>query len=236
LPAAKTLGTVPGTGTPQEPAGVALSGPTSEPDPRWAVGADGTIASVDGTLGRFGVRTTKNGVTTDRTLVTSPEQFVGFPLGVLVGPGGDVYINERPSGGSGAQSWYLLPAGVTQQQAVSPRLGFDYAAVNGSAFFLLQSKEWCTSPAEYSGIGPGCAIDRSISDVREVVAGGTATVAPVTGVTAGSRGLNISAADAAGDVFIDVDKGPSAGLWRIPSGGGAATQMSSGQFTRLLAG
>jgi hypothetical protein len=235
LPSAKTLGTAPGTGTPPEPAGIAPGGPATAVNPLWAVGADGTIASVGGTLGRVGVSTTKDGVTTTRTLVTSPEQFVGFPLGVLVGPGGDVYINEKPSGGSGAQYWYLLKAGAMQQQAVSPRIGFDYAAVNSSAFFLLQSKEWCTSPAEYSGIGPGCTVDRSISDVRKVTVGGSATVAPVTGVTAGSRGLNISAADAAGDVFINIDKGPTPGLWRVPAGGGAAQQLSSGQFTRLLA-
>lgn len=233
LPAAQTLVAVSGAGAPANPAGISLSGSSSEPNPRWAVGADGTIASVDGTLGRIGIATRKDGVWTTRTLVTSSESFVGFPQAVLVGPGGDVYINEKPSGGAGAMNWYLLKAGATQQQRVSPRMSFEYAAANSAAFFLLQSREWCTAPGEYSGSG-GCNIDRSISDVTRVVAGGAATAGFVTGVTAGSRGVRVGAADAAGDVFINIDTGLTPGLWRVPAGGGAALQVSASQSSRLL--
>ncbi|WP_267420046.1 MULTISPECIES: fibronectin type III domain-containing protein [unclassified Curtobacterium] len=232
VPAAQTLGTAPGTGTSTTPTGI--SGPGTAANPMWAVGGDGTLAFVSGTLGRIDVGTTKGSEVTSRTLVESSTSYVGNPSAILIGPGGDLYLNERPSGGAGAWQWFLLKAGATKQVTIEPRIAFQYAAVNSSAFFLLQSKEWCTAPAESSVSQVGCHVDRSIPDVLKITAGGAATTAPVTGVTAGSRGPWIGAADTAGDVFFNVDTGPTPGLWRVPAGGGAAQQLNSGQISRLL--
>ncbi|MCY1695328.1 fibronectin type III domain-containing protein [Curtobacterium sp. SL109] len=230
IPAAQTLGTAPGTGTSPTPAG--FSGPATT-DPMWAVGGDGTVATVGGTLGRFTVGTRKGSVVTSRTLVGTSTSYVGNPTAILVGPGGDLYINQRPSGGAGAWQWLLLKSGATEQTRIEPRTAFQYAAVNSSAFFLLQSKEWCTLQGEYSGSG-ACDVDRSIPDVLKLTAGGAATTTPVTGVTAGGRGPWIGVADTAGDVFFNVDTGPTPGLWRVPAGGGAAQQVNSGQISRLV--
>jgi hypothetical protein len=200
----------------------------------WSVGRDGTVATQAGDGGAIVVNTAApSGATTSRTLTfAGGNDTLGYPTAVLLDGHGNVYLNERSPGGAGYFGWYLLTPGSTLQTKVAPRLAFEYAATNSGSFSILQSAEWCTSPAEY---GPtGCAINRSIPDMLVRGADGSSKTLPVTGITAGSRGANLGAATESGDVWIDIDQGPTPGLWRVPAAGGAAQQVSAAQFTRLL--
>lgn len=200
----------------------------------WTVGRDGTVSTWVSSPSSAVVKTaTPSGAVTTRTLGYGTAGTFGYVRAVLADAHGNLYYDWSSPGGAGSYIWGVLRAGTTVPVSAEPKLAFEYGAVNGDTFSLLQSREWCTSPAEY---GPtGCAIDRTIPDVLVRSADGTTVTKPVTGLTAGNRGSNVGAADETGDVFIVIDSGPTAGLWRVPAAGGAAQQLSSSaQQGRLL--
>ncbi|ROS76057.1 fibronectin type III domain protein [Curtobacterium sp. PhB130] len=201
----------------------------------WGVGRDGTVATQAGNGDSLVVNTASpSGTTTSRTLTyAGGNDTLGYATAVVVDGHGNLYLNERSPGGAGYWGWYLLKPGATVQQHIGTHIAFEYAATNSGTFSLLQSAEWCTSPAEYGTPG-GCAIDRSIPNMLVLGSTGSSKTVPVSGITAGSRGANIGAATESGDVYIDIDQAPTAGLWRVPAAGGPAQQVSAAQFTRLL--
>ncbi|TDW65548.1 fibronectin type III domain protein [Curtobacterium sp. PhB25] len=196
----------------------------------WTVTPDGKVVAFGGTAGNSWV--TGTGIA-PRSLNASSGLGVGYPAGVLADSHGNVYLDIRSPGAAGSWAWYQLKPGATALTTIEPRLAFEYGAANADGFSLLQSAEWCTAPAEYPTSPTGCKVDRTIPDKLVVGTGGKSTVA-VSGITAGSRGPNTGAASDDGDVFANVDSGPSAGLWRVPASGGAAQQLSSAQYSRLL--
>lgn len=207
---------------------------SSSPNSRalWAVGRDGTVSTWVSTTSAASVVTrSPSGSTTTRELSSGTTGTFGYVTAVLADAHGGLYIDWSSPGGAGSYIWAALPAGATTWVSAEPRLAFEYGATNSSSFRLLQSREWCTSPAENSG---QCSVDRSIPSLLVRALDGTTSSVPVSGLTAGSRGSNVGAADEAGDVFIDVDRAPTAGLWRVPAAGGAAQQLSTAQFSRLL--
>ncbi|WP_420369965.1 fibronectin type III domain-containing protein [Curtobacterium sp. L1-20] len=207
--------------------------PNGVTDRYWAVGRDGTVSTWAGTVTAATVRTVSpSGTTTSRSVTAGDAGVLGYVRAVIADAHGNLYYNWLSPGAAGAFIWWVLPAGATVPVAAEPRLAFEYAATNGETFSLLQSKQWCTTPSEYTPTG--CGVDRSVTDLVVRSADGTTVTRSVTGLTAGTRGANLGASDRAGDVFADVDSGPSAGLWRVPAGGGAAQRLSSGQFSRLL--
>lgn|GEM_PF-2045581 len=206
--------------------------PNSGTTTLWAVGRDGTVSTWTSTTTTASVVTrTPAGTTTTRTISSGATGVFGYVRALLADAHGGLYIDWSSPGGAGSYIWAALPAGATTWVSAEPRLAFEYGATNSSSFRLLQSKEWCTSPAENSG---QCSVDRSIPSLLVRALDGTTSSVPVSGLTAGSRGSNVGAADEAGDVFIDVDQAPTAGLWRVPAAGGAAQQLSTAQFSRLL--
>lgn len=225
---------LPATGGAAKPL-VGFSAPSTSSQSAWAVGRDGTVATQAGDASTIVVNTASPaGAVTSRTLTyAGGNNTLGYPSAVLVDGRGDVYLDERSPGGAGYWGWYVLKPGATVQQHVGTHLAFEYAATNSGTFSLLQSAEWCTSPAEYGTPG-GCAIDRSVPNMLVLGANGSSKTVPVSGITAGSRGANIGAATESGDVYVDIDQAPTAGLWRVPAAGGAAQQVSAAQFTRLL--
>lgn len=208
-----------------------LGGTASGSDQRyWTVTSDGKVVVFGGPASKMYVKGT--GIA-PRSLTSTSGLGIGYPAAVLADSHGNVYLDIRSPGAAGSWAWYLLKPGATAPSVIEPRLAFEYGAANAEGFSLLQSAEWCAAPAEYPTSHTGCKVDRSIPDKLVVGAEGTSTV-PVTGLTAGSRGPNTGAAADDGDVFVDVDSGPSAGLWRVPASGGAAQQLSSAQYSRLL--
>ena len=210
--------------------GTPASGAT---DSYWAVGRDGTVSTWASNPGGASVKTASpSGVVTTRVVTPGTSGVIGYVRAVIADAHGDLYYSWQSPGASGAFIWWVLRAGTTVPVSAEPRLAFEYGATNGETFSLLQSKEWCTSPAEYRP--PGCGVDKSIVDLVVRSAGGTTVTKHVTGLTAGDRGANVGASDRAGDVFADIAGGPSAGLWRVPAAGGAAQQLSSAQYSSLL--
>ncbi|OIH96337.1 fibronectin type III domain-containing protein [Curtobacterium sp. MCBA15_001] len=198
----------------------------------WAVGRDGTVSTWSGNQATVTVTSrTPAGATSTRAVSFGTVGTFGYVQALLADGHGGLYVNWLSPGAAGAFIWYALPAGATTWVSAEPRLAFEYAATNTDSFRLLQSAEWCTTPSENTG---KCAVDRSIPALTTRAVDGTTTSVPVTGLTAGSRGANIAAADGAGDVFVDIDAAPTAGLWRVPAAGGAAQQLSAAQFSRLL--
>ncbi|TCL87329.1 fibronectin type III domain protein [Curtobacterium sp. PhB142] len=196
----------------------------------WTVTPDGKVVAVGGSQ----ISPIVVGTGTSPRAITLPgSSGVGYPAAVLADSHGNVYVDIRSPGGAGSWAWYQLKPGATALTRIEPRLAFEYAAANADGFSLLQSAEWCSAPAEYPTSPAGCKVDRTIPDKLVVGTGGKSTVA-VSGITAGSRGANTGAASDDGDVFANVDSGPSAGLWRVPASGGAAQQLSSAQYSRLL--
>ncbi|ROP74554.1 fibronectin type III domain-containing protein [Curtobacterium sp. PhB115] len=206
--------------------------PTGGDQRFWIVTPDGRVVVLGGSSSSPYVKGT--GVAA-RTITLPGSSGVGYPAAVLADSHGNVYVDIRSPGGAGSWAWYQLKPGATALTSIEPRLAFEYGAANADGFSLLQSAEWCTAPAEYPTSPTGCKVDRSIPDKRVVGSNGTST-RPVSGLTAGSRGPNTGAADADGDVFVNVDSGPTTGLWRVPAAGGAAKQLSAAQYSRLLVG
>jgi hypothetical protein len=199
----------------------------------WAVGRDGTVSAWTGDTTKAAVTTrTPAGTTTTRTLSSGATGVFGYVRTMIADGHGGLYVNWSSPGAAGAYSWAALPAGATTWTSAEPKLAFEYGATNTAGFRLLQSAEWCTSPAEYTPTG--CGVDRSITTMVVRAADGTSSTVPVSGVTAGNRGANVGAADEDGDVFFDVGTGATPGLWRVPAAGGAAQQLAGTQYSRLL--
>jgi hypothetical protein len=199
----------------------------------WAVGRDGTVSAWVGDTSQASVTSrTPTGETTTRSLDHGATGTFGYVREMLADGVGGLYVNWLSPGAAGAYSWEALPAGATTWTAAQPKLAFQYGATNSDGFRLAQSAEWCPTPSEYRP--HGCDVDRSITTTVVRAADGTTTTVPVTGVTAGTRGPETGAADDAGDVYLDVDSGPTPGLWRLPADGGAAQQLVCAQFSRLL--
>ncbi|MBF4605613.1 fibronectin type III domain-containing protein [Curtobacterium sp. VKM Ac-2884] len=208
-----------------------LGGKDPVDQPRfWTVTPDGKVVVLGG--GQVSPSVKGTGIAA-RSITLPGSSGVGYPAAVLADSHGNVYVDIRSPGGAGSWAWYQLKPGATALTRIEPRLAFEYAAANADGFSLLQSAEWCSAPAEYPTSPAGCKVDRTIPDKLVVGSGGKSTVA-VSGITAGSRGPNTGAASDDGDVFVNVDSGPSAGLWRVPASGGAAQQLSSAQYSRLL--
>ncbi|OII31564.1 hypothetical protein BIU98_07210 [Curtobacterium sp. MMLR14_010] len=144
---------------------------------------------------------------------------------------GNLYLTLSQDGRDGQYPWVEVRAGESALTRLTTSDAFEYGATNSTSFRLLRSAEWCTQADELYGT---CDIDRSLASEFVIGRDGKPQTRTVTGVTAGSRGSHVGVMDTAGDVFIDVDRAPSAGLWRVPAAGGAAKQLSSAQFTRLL--
>lgn len=207
-----------------------LGGPAVGPDQRfWTVTPGGRVVVLGGSTTSPYVKGT--GVAA-RSVTMPGSNGVGYPAAVLADDHGDVFVDIRSPGAAGSWAWYELRPGESALTGVEPRLAFEYAAANADGFSLLQSAGWCAAPAEYPISHTGCNVDRSVPEKLVVGPGGTSTT-PVSGLTAGSRGPNTGAADAHGDVFVDVDSGPTPGLWRVPAEGGAVQQLSAAQYSRL---
>ncbi|MBF4609569.1 fibronectin type III domain-containing protein [Curtobacterium sp. VKM Ac-1393] len=196
----------------------------------FAVSRNGIVTAYNNSP--FGARVeqrTAAGVTTVRTVTY---QGVYPFIGALQSDDtGNLYLSVTQDGPGGRFPWLQVKAGASAATRFSTDDAFEYGATNSTSLRLLQSAAWCSEADERSG---NCSIDRSLA--RELVAGadGSQQTLPVTGITAGSRGSNVGASTEAGDVFIDINRAPSAGLWRVPAAGGAAQQVAAAQYTRLL--
>lgn len=198
----------------------------------WAVGRDGTVSTWTSTTTSAVVKTASpSGVVTTRNVTPGTAGVIGYVRAVIADAHGNLYYNWSSPGGAGSYIWGALRAGATVPTSAEPKLAFEYGAVNSTSFSLLQSREWCTSPAENTGT---CTADRTIPDLVVRAADGSTTTKSVTGLTAGGRGSNVGAADERGDVFVSIDQGPTTGLWRVAGTGGAALQLSTAQYSRLL--
>ncbi|QSB24317.1 hypothetical protein [Curtobacterium sp. 24E2] len=80
----------------------------------------------------------------------------------------------------------------------------------------------------------GCHVDRTLTHQFVRNASGATTERTTSGITANGRAPYVGATDAQGDVFVAIDGGATPGLWRVPASGGAAQQLSSAQYSRLL--
>ncbi|MGN8050902.1 fibronectin type III domain-containing protein [Curtobacterium sp. 22159] len=207
--------------------------PNSSYTTLWAVGRDGTVSTWAGTVSSAVVTTASpSGAVTTRTVTPGAAGVLGYVRALLADTHGNLFFDWSSPGGAGSFIWAALPAGATSPVSAEPKLAFEYGAVGDDTFSLLQSAGWCTSPAEYSPAG--CGADRSVTSLVVRSADGTTVTKAVSGLTAGSRGANVGAADDDGDVFVDIDSGPTPGLWRVPAAGGAAERLSSAQYSRLL--
>ena len=198
----------------------------------WAVGRDGTVSAV--TFGRNGAATTVVSVTPSgsRTTRSIPESGYQLLAAVMADGAGDLYFDYFSTGASGASGWSVLPAGSSTLVSPGGRLGFEFAATNSRSFVLAQSAGWCAAPSDASPTG--CTADKTISTLLTRNADGTTAERATSGVKAQGRGVYVGAADEAGDLFFDVSAGATPGLWRLSATGGAAQQLSTAQFTRLL--
>lgn len=198
----------------------------------WAVGRDGTVSTV--TFGQGGVPTkvvqvSPSGVKSTRSIAENGYQTFGA---VLADGAGGLFLNYTSTGASGASWWSLLAPRSTTLVDATSKVAFDYAGTNSRGLLIGQSEGWCAAPSDAQP--GGCKADKTISTVTTRTAGGASAVRTSKGVCAEGRGLHLGAADATGDLFVDVASGSTPGLWRLPAAGGAAQKLSAGQFTRLL--
>ncbi|MBF4612993.1 fibronectin type III domain-containing protein [Curtobacterium sp. VKM Ac-1376] len=199
----------------------------------WAVGRDGTVSTYSSTNRGGSVYTASPaGTVTKRTVIAPNGSGLGYLNGLLADGRGTLYVSYQAFGGSGYSGWYAIAAKSTTITLFEPRTAYQYAAVNSTHFSQLQSAEWC--PAASEGSPAGCHVDQTLTHLVTRDAAGTLTEHTMSGATANGRGAFVGAADEAGDVFVVIDGGPTPGLWRVGADGGAAEQLSSAQYSRLL--
>lgn len=195
----------------------------------WAVGPDGTVSTISGKpFSSVVTQASPSGTVTTRPV--KADGIPGVPVALLADASGDLFVDLAVDGPAGYFFWFSLPAGQSTLTRISDA-SFGTAATNATRFTLLQSAGWCNQADDVAGT---CTADRSITTEHVVSAGGAQQTLPVSGVTAGSRRSFTGAASDDGAVFTVIDQGPTPGLWRVPSGGGVAQQLSTAQFTRLL--
>lgn len=200
---------------------------------QWAVGRDGTVSTLVSTTHDALVNTASpSGAVTKRTVTFPGGSAFGYLNGLVADGHGTLYPSFQAFGGSAYTGWYALPAHATTFTPFSTRYAYQYAAVNSTHFSLVQSQEWC--PAVSEGSPGGCHVDKTLTHLVTRDAAGTTTELTTSGATANGRGSFVGAADEAGDVFLDIDGGPTPGLWRVPAGGGPAEQLSAVQYSRLV--
>lgn len=196
----------------------------------WTVGRDGTVSTFTTTSnGGKVVSRTARGTVTTRTVTTADKQPIGYFGGLLADGQGTLYVDYRAFGGSSSNNFWSLAAGSSTLVQVSTRLAYQFSATNGDALLLGQSAGWCPAISEADPFHP-CTADHTVAHLFVRSASGSTQDLPVTGgPKVWTNGFYPSAADSAGDLFVDADSG----LWRIPAAGGAAQQLSTGQFDRL---
>ncbi|ROQ17427.1 MULTISPECIES: fibronectin type III domain-containing protein [unclassified Curtobacterium] len=200
---------------------------------QWAVGRDGTVSAYTSTATGGLVNTASPTATvTKRTVAFPAGQTYGYLSGLLADGSGTLYVSFQSPGGSGYFGWYALPARATAFTVIEPRIAFEYAAVNSTDLTILQSAQWCAAISE--GSPGGCHVDRTLTHQFVRNASGATTERTTSGITANGRAPYVGATDAQGDVFVAIDGGATPGLWRVPASGGAAQQLSSAQYSRLL--
>lgn len=140
---------------------------------------------------------------------------------------GNVYLNNRSTGASGYATDGVVPAGTSDYTAlVTPDAAV--ALAHDGDLSALQTAAWCNRPAENDG---SCVPDTRVPVLWQRTAAGAVTTKPISGLDIGS--VRSAAADTAGDVFVAVADGPSAGLVRVPSTGGAVEQLDTATYREL---
>jgi hypothetical protein len=212
---------------------IAAPASTSVP-PQLAVGSDGTVSAVSDTDQGVVITTRKPcGTVSTRTIADTDYL---YPVAAVADGSGTVYLALQTSGASGSLFWAGVAAGSWTLTGIDPHEAYDYAAVNATTFSLLQSNGWCAGASE--GMGT-CTPDRSVTQLLTSTPTVGSKSVPMSGLTTGgqySRGLRVGAADTAGDVFVNVPDGSTAGLREVPAAGGAAKLISGAQFSRLSVG
>lgn len=196
----------------------------------WVVSRNGIVSTFNGSPSQTRVaQRSASGVLTVRTWQNN--SVVGFVRGLQSDDAGNLFLTQIQDGPGGRFPWFEVRAGESTLTRLFQRDAFEYGATTSTSLRLLRSADWCSSADELAGT---CDVDRSLASEVVVAGDGTQQTLPVTGITAGSRGAHVGAATDAGDLFLDIDRAPSAGLWRVPAAGGAAQQLSAAQYTRLL--
>lgn len=196
----------------------------------WVVSRNGIVSTFNGSPSQTRVaQRSASGVLTVRTWQNN--SVVGFVRGLQSDDTGNLWVSQIQDGPGGRYPWFEVPAGQSVLMRLEQQDTFEYGAANSTSFRLLRSADWCSQADELAGT---CDVDRTLASELVFGADGTQRTLPVTGATAGSRGTHVGAATETGDLFLDIDRAPSAGLWRVPAAGGAAQQVSTAQFTRLL--
>ncbi|MBT2501267.1 fibronectin type III domain-containing protein [Curtobacterium sp. ISL-83] len=197
---------------------------------QWVVGRDGTVSTAkQGSTSTTVVQVSPLGKTTTRAI---PETGYRSLAAVLPDGAGNLYFDYFSTGASGYSGWMALPAGATDVVSAEPRTAFEYGATNGDGLLIGQSAGWCAAPADARP--GGCTADKTVTHLVSRLADGTTTEQTTSGVTSEGRGVHLGAADEAGDLFFTVGSGPTPGLWRLSATGGAARQLATTQYQRLL--
>ncbi|KTR02493.1 hypothetical protein NS184_15685 [Curtobacterium luteum] len=202
----------------------------------WTVGRDGTVStfvsapgsSTGPSVGTV-VSRTVHGVVTTRKVGQASGQPIGYFTTVVADGEGSLYLDFRAFGGSGYHGFWSLAAGSSTLVQVPAKVKYQFSATNADSLLLGQSAGWCSATSEADPFHP-CTTDHSLATLVTRDASGTTQELAVTGgPKVPSNGYYPGAADSAGDLFVDADSG----LWRIPAAGGAAQQISTGQYDRL---
>jgi hypothetical protein len=152
----------------------------------------------------------------------------GFCLsGFLVDSANTLYL-PAASGGSGYIGWLRAAGATTEAQAIPADLRY-YATGLGSddTFYLAQTRNFCSSPAENSG---SCVPDRSVAAVSTFRPDGSgAGAVAVSGLTLRPQGSVIDV-NTAGTLFVNATQG----IVSIPRTGGAASVVATGDYSQLV--
>ncbi|WP_242090537.1 fibronectin type III domain-containing protein [Curtobacterium sp. DN_7.5] len=198
----------------------------------WTVGRDGTVSTFTTTAnGGTVVSRSVHGDVTTRTVANAEQQPIGYFGGLLADGQGTLYVDYRAFGGSAYNGFWSLAPGSSTLVKVSKRTAYQFSATNDDSLLLGQSAGWCAAISEADPFHP-CTADHAVAHLFvQDASGATEDLAVTGGPKVWTNGFYPSAADSAGDLFVDADSG----LWRIPAEGGAAQRLATGQYDRLLA-
>ena len=201
----------------------------------WTLSADGTVTTISaGGLYAGNITTvasySPSGVTTTRTLSETLQEFASA---IEVDGHGNVFFVASAVGPQWT-GWYEVPAGSTTPSIVNGKLLDENGAAYQGGFVEVHDAAFCSFTGAPS---TRCTqAQYAVTTRTAVAADGTLSSVPASGFEIGSLATgvdHVGAADAAGDLVVDVPGGDTPGLWLVPAAGGAATRIDPGQFSQL---
>ncbi len=179
-------------------------------------------------------RTSRAPASRPRSITSPGSSGVGYPAAVLADSHGNVYVDIRSPGAAGSWAWYQLKPGATALERHRAPAGVRVRGRERRRVLAAAVRRVVQRPRRVPDqpdrLQASTARSRTSSWSAPVGRPPWRSPASRRGRAGRTRAPPPTTATSSSTSTAE----PSAGLWRVPASGGAAQQLSSAQYSRLL--